>query len=183
MVEVGDVKWKTTSSKKLTLNYKLEEAKKYLRELMKTRPDLFEDFSMNGDYTKEGNELMENYYAIVHKAGFDNIKKEEPTANTLEYLKPGNISRKEKSILRNQNLLNNNGNKRRVINKLNQEAGMNSSDLPKYCYYRSEYKNRGSYFIIDGHPKLNGKIWQSTSSKKVQVKDKFKQMIEFYNNL
>ncbi len=183
MIEVGDVQWKTTSSKKLSLRYKLEEAKKYLRELTKARGDLFEEYSMNGDYTKDGNELMETYYEIVHKAGFDNIKKEEPTKNTMDYIKPGKISRKEGSILKKQKLLNNDGKKRRVMNKLSNEAGVNPGDLPRYCYFRSAYGNRGSYFIIEGHPNLNSKVWQSTSSKKVSTKDKFDQMMDYYDEL
>ena len=42
MVEIGDVKWKTTSSKKLSLKYKLEEAKLFLRQLKRESPELFE---------------------------------------------------------------------------------------------------------------------------------------------
>lgn len=183
MVDVGNIQWKTTSSKQLSLRYKLEEAKKYLRQLMKARPDLFEDYSMNGDYTKDGNELMESYYEIVKKAGYDNIKEEEPTKNTLDYIKPGKLTRKENSILKNQDLLNNDGKKRRVINKLSNEDGVKPNDLPKYCYFRPENGNRGSYFIIDGHPKLNGKIWQTTSSKKVSTRDKFDDMLDYYLNI
>jgi hypothetical protein len=186
MVHVGDVKWKTTSSKKLSIRYKLEEAKKYLRELMNSRNDLFEDYSMNGDKTREGNALMETYYNIIEKSGYDNIEKKNPTNYTMKYLKPGKISRKESIILKKQDLsmaTQMGGNKRRVLNKLEDEKGMSSGDLPKYCYFRSQYGNRGCYFVIDGHPSLNGKIWQSTSSKKTSTKDKFKQMVAIYKNL
>ena len=182
MVDVGDVQWKTTSSKQLSLRYKLEEAKKYLRELTKSRQDLFEDFSMNGDYTKDGNELMKSYYDIVQRAGYDNIKTEEPTKNTVDYIKPGKISRKENAILKKQDLMNTDK-KRRVINKLTNESDVDPNDLPKYCYFRSEYGNRGSYFIIEGHPELDGRVWQSTSSKKVSTKDKFDQMMDYYTSL
>ena len=126
---------------------------------------------------------MKNYYEIVDKAGFDNIKKEEPTKNTLDYIKPGKISRKENSLLKKQDLLNNSGKKRRVINKLANESGVAPNDLPMYCYFRSAYGNRGSYFIIDGHPNLNGKVWQSTSSKQISTRDKFDQMMDYYDQL
>jgi hypothetical protein len=181
MVEVGDIKWKTTSSKKLSLAYKLEEAKKYLRELASARSDLFEDYSMNGDYTKDGNALMNDYYNIVEKAGYSNIKRENPTKNTAEYLKPSAITRKEKILLNKQKLLNNNDQKRRVVNKLGLSGG-NPSELPKFCYYKGEYKGRGSYFVISGHPDLD-KLWQTTSSKNISTKDKFKQLMEFYDEL
>jgi hypothetical protein len=178
MVHVGDVKWKTTSSKKLSLRYKLEEAKKYLRELSKKRSDLFEEYSMNGDKTKVGNQLSNAYYAIIEKAGFDNVEKKKPTNYTSKYLRPGKISRKEKMILQKQELFttSQNGGSRRVINKLGDQPELESNDLP-------EYGNRGCYFIIKGHPKLGGKSWQTSSSKKVDTKQKFKNMLSFYNSL
>ncbi len=46
VIDIGDVKWKSTASKKMSLKYKLEETKKYMRHLKKTRSDLFDDYSM-----------------------------------------------------------------------------------------------------------------------------------------
>ncbi|NIO44600.1 MAG: hypothetical protein GTN36_03545, partial [Candidatus Aenigmarchaeota archaeon] len=120
----------------------------------------------------------------IEKAGFNNIKRQIPKNNTKKYLKPGNISRKEKRLLNEQgNFLEPVGKRRRIVNNLPADSGIKPMDLPKYCHYRSAYKNRGDYFIIDGHPSLNGKIWQTTSSKKVSINKKFNELIDCYNNL
>jgi len=88
LVNIGDVTWKTSSSSEYSLKYKLEEAKIFVRHLLNTRKDLYNEYSMNGDYTKEGKKLLESYYDIIHKCGFKNIQKFIPENNTLEYLKP-----------------------------------------------------------------------------------------------
>ena len=48
VVTVGDTKWKTTSSCKVSLRYKFEEAKKYLRELRHHHPRTFRRYNING---------------------------------------------------------------------------------------------------------------------------------------
>jgi hypothetical protein len=73
VVNIGDTNWKTSSSTKLSLRYKLEEAKKYLRELKKFKPDLFDEYSMNGELTKYGKVLLNSFYDITKKANFRNI--------------------------------------------------------------------------------------------------------------
>ena len=86
-VEVGDVKWKTTSSKRLSLRYKLEEAKKFLRELKKKNPNLFNKNSMNGEFNIKGKKKLKEYYNIIIKAGYDNIMLENTNNLTDNYLK------------------------------------------------------------------------------------------------
>lgn len=66
----GQIHWRTTASKKVSLRYKLEEAKKYLRYIKKTRPDIFESYSMNGDLTAIGLRLLKEYKMMIKKAGF-----------------------------------------------------------------------------------------------------------------
>lgn len=83
MVQIGDVSWKTTSSRDYSLKYKLEEAKKYIRELKETNPVLFEEYSMNGDYTKQGLELLKSYYKIISRAGFKAYANEKFNKNTF----------------------------------------------------------------------------------------------------
>ena len=68
-VVMGDINWKTTSSSALSTRYKLEEAKKFVRELKIIRPDLFEEYSMNGDLNKYGAELMNSFYKLTSDAG------------------------------------------------------------------------------------------------------------------
>lgn len=61
--------------------------------------------------------------------------------------------------------------------------GITQEMLPKYVVYRNECynKEKQSYrerFYIDGHPKLNGRYINSTTSGKVSIEDKLKEIIE-----
>jgi hypothetical protein len=187
MVDINDVQWKTTSSKSLSLRYKLEEAKAYLRELRKTRPDLFQDYSMNGDFTQVGRGLIDSYYTIVHKAGYEHMERYIPKNITNKMLKPGSVSRLEKELLKDlltnqSSLLNKTGGKRRVVTNLPQKCGVSSSEVPDHCYYRPACDQRGGFFIVKGHPNQD-KIWQGSSSKKLSIRDKFDSMLDYLDEL
>jgi len=184
MVEIGNIKWKTTSSKKFSLRYKLEEAKLFLRQLKTSTPDLFQDHSMNGDFTKEGKVLMDSYYDIIHAAGYNHISRFVPKEMTKEYLKPGKTDRKEKKILNAQGSLMPTGNKkRRVASNLPKDCDLTMDDLPTYCYYRPIYKNRGDYFIVEGHPKQQKKVWATTSMKSVSIEEKYEELMDHLDEL
>ena len=99
IVNIGDFSIKTTSSIDLSLKYKLEEAKMYLRYILRSYPDLFEEFSMNGDYNKDGKELLQSYHDIINLAGYNYIQKPSINKNTLELLKPGKLHPYEAGIL------------------------------------------------------------------------------------
>jgi hypothetical protein len=86
IVKIGDITNVTTSSKDISLNDKLEEAKSFLKKLFEDREDLREDYSMNGDYNILGKDLLNSYYDIVKKAGYDHIKKSIPEHNTNKLL-------------------------------------------------------------------------------------------------
>lgn len=86
VVDIGDIKWKSTASKKVSLKYKLEETKKYMRHLKTTRIDLFDDYSMNGDLNEEGLDLIGEFLNISQKAGF-NLNAEVRNKNTSKFLK------------------------------------------------------------------------------------------------
>lgn len=100
VVDIGDTKWKSTSSKKVSLRYKLEETKKYLRHLKEVRKDLFENYSMNGDLNNEGKNLTNSFIKIAQKAGFKNLKNEIDD-NTDNYLaeKIMGLTSEEKTLL------------------------------------------------------------------------------------
>jgi hypothetical protein len=71
MIDIPNIlSWKTTSSKKVSLRYKLEEAKKYLRYIKNDYPDIFEKYSMNGDLTSQGMKLYKEYKDMIEKVGF-----------------------------------------------------------------------------------------------------------------
>jgi hypothetical protein len=66
----NELSWRSTSSRKVSLRYKLEEAKKYLRYMRLSRPDIFESYSMNGDLSGVGVRLYREYLLMIQKAGF-----------------------------------------------------------------------------------------------------------------
>ncbi len=108
VVDVGDYNFKTTSSKHLSLRYKLEEAKKYLRELKDYNPEIFEENCMNGEFNKKGKELLNSFFEITSQAGFKNLKKLSTDNLTDKYLKEKQrgLSKYEKELLNSKTFFN-----------------------------------------------------------------------------
>lgn len=101
VVNIGELNWKTSSSPKLSLRYKLEEAKKFLRELKLHQPGLFEEYSMNGELNKDGKILLMSFFDIVSNAGFSKLKTAYNNQLTDKYLMPKTmtLSKEEKILL------------------------------------------------------------------------------------
>jgi len=180
MVSVGKIKWKTTSSKKFTLKQKLEEAKKYLRTLQEKKPELFNDHSMNGDPSKKAKILLKTFYSIVKRSKYnyvDLIKKENSTNTYLKENVNKIKSNNTKKLLKQNNRNKNSILDSPVIIKDNQRNTQMTKNLPKYCYYKLPYKNKGDYFIIKNHPKLE-KPWYSKTSKKISLEQKYNQTMD-----
>ncbi len=62
-------------------------------------------------------------------------------------------------------------------------AILNIDKFPKYVSYRIEIRNTKTgnyrdYFIIENHPKQNKEKWESSSSKKIDIKIRYQQTIE-----
>ena len=105
IVEMGPLKWKTTSSTKLSLRYKLEEMKKFLRLNKEKYPSLFKEYSMNGDLNDIGENLKKEYYEIINLAGFN--YKYNLNYKTNDFLKEDlkDLSEIEKQLLKQFNLI------------------------------------------------------------------------------
>lgn len=80
----NELSWKTTASKRVSLLYKLEEAKKFLRHMKDVRPDIFNNHSMNGDLTEHGYILYKEYENIIKQGGF--VMDKPTITNTDKYL-------------------------------------------------------------------------------------------------
>lgn len=173
MVEIGDINWKTTSSKNFSLKYKLEEAKSFLKELKKERPEIFENYSMNGDYTKDGKILLNSFYSIIHRAGYKHITRYLPTNNTDKLLKI-----KDKNI----DISLDTDKRRRVLNNIPVELGVTTNNLPQYCYYKPSNDIHGDYFYIENHPYLKEQglnYWKTSSSKNISPQAKYDELLDF----
>lgn len=86
MVKIDDIMWKTTSSTSVTLREKLDDAKEFLRGLKQDRPELFQEYSMNGDFTQRAKDLLRSYVKICRLAGYD-ISDDIIRDRTDEYLR------------------------------------------------------------------------------------------------
>lgn len=183
IVKIGDVTWKSTSSKKVSLRYKLEETKYFLNALKNKRPELFENISMNGDFTKKGKELLSSFYEIVSKAGYT-LNKIPFISSTPKYLKHRKLSKTEETLF-SQNVIEQIVKKRhyRLINRIPIEP-INiqnfSHILPKYCYFNKETYKHGCYFVVRGHP-AQKKSWTSSTSRKKSLAYKYGQLTNYLN--
>lgn len=104
IVDLGPIKWKSTSSVCLSLRYKLEETKKFLRLNKDKYPTLFKDYSMNGDLNNNGENLKKEFYDIIQLAGFN--YKYQSTIKTDDFLKEdlSGLSEIEIELLKQFNL-------------------------------------------------------------------------------
>ena len=103
-ISVGETNWKTTSSSKMSLRYKLEEAKKFLRELKNYKPEIFDEYSMNGELTKDGKLLLISFYNLTKKADYKNQTNILNNDLTNKFLEPklNKLSKEEKILLNNK---------------------------------------------------------------------------------
>jgi len=179
VINIGKILWKSTSSRKVSLRFKLEEAKNFLRKLKIENSELFRQYSMNGDYNIYGEKLLESFFDIIHQAGYTHIKRIDLPNSTDDVLCPKELnSLLEKNIFQNNILECQNDGKRNIIKNI----PLDIPKLPQYCYYRQETSLRGECFIIKNHPKSLKCIYTSTS-KDVSLKDKYKQLLNNLSNL
>lgn len=179
VVKIGDILWKSTSSKKVSLRFKLEEAKNFLRKLKQENPELFKLYSMNGDYNLSGEQLLKSFFDIIYKAGYTHIRKIDLPHLTDEVLSPKSISSPlENSIFKNNVMTRPLHSARQIIKTL----PPNIPKLPQYCYYRPETSVRGECFIIKNHPKIIKCVYTSTS-KNVSLQNKYEQLLKLLKSL
>jgi hypothetical protein len=105
MVKLDTINWKSPSSRELSLRYKLEATKKFLRDKIKENPELLKKFSLNGDLNDVGLKLKTAYYNLIHQVGGSKYKKYQMKENnsTLNILKEDlkGLSSYEKLLLKN----------------------------------------------------------------------------------
>ncbi len=88
-IDLGDIKWKTTSTPELSLRYKLEEAKKYLRQYKIKNNNNFLENSMNSDLNTHGIKLKQEFYKILEK---NNMYYDYSFTNNTDKLLSENLS-------------------------------------------------------------------------------------------
>lgn len=173
MVEIKDkYTWKTTSTKELSTKCKFELAKKHLRNLVITNPDLFYGHCMNGDLDEVSNTLKREFIEILKLARYN--YKEEHNRYNVDCLKEDieGLNENEINILRQSE----------DYKHKNKPENFDISNIPKYCYYVKATSSKGDAFCctkLHSKQKESGKDWMTTRSKKVSIEDKFKQLMDY----
>ena len=103
---LGDINWKSASSNKLSLRFKLEQTKKYLRFLKEGNNEIFNTFSMNGDLNEEGKKQLSIFYNIAKLSKFDHLNLDILQHNTDYYLREDitGLSNNEVDLLHDWNI-------------------------------------------------------------------------------
>lgn len=174
MVEIKDKYiWKTTSTKDLSTKCKFELAKKHLRNLIITRPELFIERCINGKLGENAQQLKKEFIEILKLARYE-YKEEISNEDCLKEDIDG-LTEHEINILRQDN----------DYKHKNRPDNFDISNIPKYCYYIKATKDKGDAFCCTKlHPKQkeSGKDWTTTKSKKVSIEEKYKQLLEYLDN-
>ena len=165
VVKLGNKIFKTTSSKKISLKCKLEEAKHIVNVLRKKYPKYFSKCSVNGELNEIGKKLYLSYCKILEIFNpfhsYDEQKKlQNVTTKLLKHVKL-------KSYHEEHRL----NDKFRDYKKRYKQVPKCISCLPDYCYYRKQTQIRGECFIIKNHPKCP--YWSTSTSKKIPILNKF----------
>jgi hypothetical protein len=180
--DMGTIKWRSTGVKNVSLKFKLEHAKKYLRNLKEKNPDIFTNRNISCDYNEKAIDLIKDYNKIIKLSKFVCVKDclvEIPQLIDLLEENLDGLTDEEKQMLKNISV--DKTNNRSNITFLPENCGVTVDMIPKYCYYTKENTVRGDSFNIDkGHPKVNGKALRTSTSKKTSTSEKF---IQFTNKL
>ena len=103
MIKLDTINWKSPSSKNLSLRYKLEASKQFLRNKIEENPLLIKKFSLNGDLNETGLILRSSFYDLIYKVGKGKYKKYKSSINnsTITLLKEDlqGLSSFEKQLL------------------------------------------------------------------------------------
>lgn len=176
------VRWTSATSIELSLRFKLEQTKKYLRLLKVQKPEIFEEHHIECDYNEEAIKLAKEYNEIIKLSEYKCATNNLIVINEKNYLKEDltDLTEKEIEIL-NGFTLTKNKTKRNMVSgsKIPADSGITIDMIPKYCYYTPPNKTRGTgeQFIIDKHPKLTTRDWKTTSKKGVSLKEKFDSLL------
>jgi hypothetical protein len=105
-IKLGNINWKCTSCDKLSLRYKFEETKKYLRQYKQINNIDFLENSMNSDLNIHGLKLKKEFYTILENI---NMKYDYTIDQNTDILLQEDLSELneiEKNLLRDFNINN-----------------------------------------------------------------------------
>jgi hypothetical protein len=174
----------SSKSKKLSLRYKFEEIKKYLRQFKEKHPDEFDMLNIECEYSKEAKKLIKSYNDILKLSSFDCVNDNLIKINKRNYLtsKSELLSPEEKILLENANIDTVKAIKK--DNSLPENCGVTQDMLPKYLRFRAGTHRKGEHFDIFNHPKIVGRnTKECTTARYLTTKQKFDRAIKELDKL
>lgn len=181
-----DIRWESTSSKYVSLKFKLEHTKKFLRDLKENKPELFEirNLDTNG-VTNEIIELTKSYNKIIKKSGFKCYEQNKiavPEKRDLLEEDLTGLTDEEIALLETIEI--GTSNKRCKTTRIPEDSGVTLDMVPKYVSYVKARQTSGDGFMISGCPQLGKKYkWFTTTSSKYTTREKYEMMMEKYEEL
>lgn len=185
-VDGDDILWSSTASKRVSLKFKLEHAKKYLRNLREKQPELFKTRNLDGNnVTDEMIELTKSYNKILKKSGFNCYEQNKaPIPERIDLLAEDLTGLTDEEIELLESIEIGTTNNRCKVTRLPEGSGVTLDMLPKYVSYIRPSGNKGECFLISGCPQLGKhQKWSSTSSRMFSTLDKYNQIMEKYHEL
>lgn len=177
------VGWRSASTVELSLKFKLEQTKKYLRLLKESKPKIFQKHNIECELNDDAVKLAKEYNEIIKLSKYDCVNDNLVKVNDFNYLKEDltGLTEQEIELLTNFTTIDNkNKTKRNTISQLPKDCGITVDMIPKFCYYAPpmpKYR-RHEGFVIDKHPKLKTRDWKTTMKKDVSLQDKFNQLVK-----
>jgi len=103
-VNLGNIKWKCTGCNNLSIYYKLEETKKFLRQYKQKNILEFKQYSMNSDLNENGLKLKNNFYNILNMIGLKYIYSTDINTDCLLNEDISKLNSLEKYLLKEFNI-------------------------------------------------------------------------------
>jgi hypothetical protein len=173
----GEIVWKSTSNRDISLKVKLEQTVQKLNELRESYLEVNEATKLISDDNITRKNLIISFNEILKLSSFPKeiieknlVSIESSEAVSIESAE--SIASESSSIVKDDNLP--------------KDCGVKKSDIPKYCYYVPISSSRGDKFVIDRHPKLierNLRQFATTESKLFTTKEKFDMLLEYLDCL
>ncbi len=176
-----DVYWHSSSSKKHSLRFKLEQTKDYLRYLHTNYPELYNDDKCS-NISKSLIKSLKKFNKILINSGFSSYKNSiVKIPEYIDYLHKYKLSDGEMNELKNLE-------KYYTIDKLSKKSVPLSDDkyiLPKHVIYQKPDKNGGGEcFIVQNHPiiseKSGKKKLKTKTSKNISLDDKYQEIKDIF---
>lgn len=167
------MRWSSSRSRNLSLKFKFEQTKKYLRFLKEKYPDDINKRNIETNFDDKTIKLIESHNEILKLSNYNNFVF---TINKKNYLKENlnGLTENELEIYNNLSFDEIGFKGKHLLTKLPKDCGISTNMIPKYCYF--EKKLDKEYFVINNHPKnIN---WSTSKDIEIKLTEKLHELME-----